>query len=65
MGEPFFEAQLNAARADPDDEFLINWTKSHCEALAEAPPAELRPANRHTGWRDPFIFQIPSKENDM
>lgn len=60
---PFFECQLNAAQADLDDEFLEVWTKQDCDALAESPPAELRPAKDHTGWRDPFVFETPTEEN--
>lgn len=62
---PFVECQLNAAQADLDDEFLEVWTKHDGDALAESPPAELRPAKDHTGWRDPFLFDFPNEENDM
>lgn len=62
---PFYECQLNAAQADLSDEFLEVWTKQDGGALAEAPPAELRPAKDHTGWRDPFIFETPTEENGM
>ena len=62
---PFVEAQVCAARADPEDEFHKVWTKMRSQALAESPPAQLRPANQHTGWRDPFLFEIPTPENDM
>lgn len=62
---PFFEAQLCAAQSDPDDEYHRVWTKLQGEALAESPPAELRPAKQHTGWRDPFLVEAPTKENGM
>lgn len=65
IGMPFFECQLNAAQSDLKDEFLEVWTKQEGEALAAAPPRELRPAKEHTGWRDPFIFETPSEENDQ
>ena len=66
LGEAFFEAQLCAARADESDEKLTYWNKGECSssALAEHPPKELRPASDHTGWRDPFIFQMPSTDNN-
>lgn len=62
---PFVEAQVCAAQADPDDEYHRVWTKMEQQALAESPPTQLRPANQHTGWRDPFLFEIPTPENDM
>ncbi len=63
IGMPFFECQLNAAQADPADEFLEVWTKQEGEVLAQVPPRELQPAKEYTGWRDPFIFETPTEEN--
>ena len=53
-----------ATAADPADEFLEVWTKQETPILA-TPPEALGPAADHNGWRDPFIFEFPGKENDM
>ena len=48
------------------DKFIMQvWSKKEVATLAEFPPAELRPSKEHTGWRDPFLFERPTPENDM
>ncbi|KAK9811292.1 hypothetical protein WJX72_001259 [[Myrmecia] bisecta] len=64
IGLPFVETQLCAAHADPRDPLLRRWIKDDCShKVLPVPPKEMRPAARLKGWRDPFIFELPSRDN--
>ena len=51
LGLVWIESQMAAVPEDPDDPYLVKWTK-HPQAFLPLPPAELQ----LTGWRDPFIY---------
>ncbi|KAK9812554.1 hypothetical protein WJX73_008374 [Symbiochloris irregularis] len=61
---PFFESQLCAAHADPNDEHLKVWTKESGHVL-EMPPDDMRPFKTLAGWRDPCIVDLPSEDNNQ